>query len=266
MPKHKAPLEKKGKNAWTEHKTQPTTGRTNDGVNRLHVRAVDDGTNKYYIEAVADFLRCVKKEASPFRTIEERDVVLADYMCDLCYSQNLPPSKGVLVFSGFHHIFPDCDLVFGGPPHNIGHSRPAAGKPDAGHCSKTKRFDVSQPLEPCLKPQCPRSGFRHVKVDIASGRRDLEEVRRRGRWASLGFVQRYTKDFLLIQHDSEVPDVVRCRRLEFEKNPAVVVRSAIMASPAVGSQVAEVCISDHGGASEKVVLPDPPPSEEHVDL
>ena len=107
MPKHKALLEKKGKNAWTKHKIQPTTGRTNDGVNRLHVHAADDSTNKHYIQAVFDFLRCVRKGALPFRIIKERDVALADYICDLCYSQDLPPSKSALVFADFNHIFPE---------------------------------------------------------------------------------------------------------------------------------------------------------------
>ena len=93
MPKPKTSLSKKRENAWTEHRIRPTTGRTDEGVDRLHVHAVDDSTNGYYIKAVSEFLRCVRKEVLPFRTFEKRDVALADYFCDMCSLQDPPRQR-----------------------------------------------------------------------------------------------------------------------------------------------------------------------------
>ena len=33
--------------------------------------------------------------------------MLADYLSDMCYAHDLPPSKGALLVSGFNHIFPE---------------------------------------------------------------------------------------------------------------------------------------------------------------
>ena len=86
-----------------------------------------------------------------------------------------------------------------GPPHNVRHSGPAA--------------------------------------DIATARRDLELVRRRGRWASATSVQRYTKDFRLVEHLSRIPNDVRSKGDNFLKSPRATWAATIQASPSGGTDI-----------------------------
>jgi len=47
--------------------------------------------------------------------------------------------------------------------------------------------------------------------DVLNNTRSLEEIRRRGRWASLKSVQRYTKSHLLIHRESLLDDAAKSR-------------------------------------------------------
>eukprot|EP00974_Lingulodinium_polyedra_P130318 11213401-Lingulodinium_polyedra.AAC.1 len=69
-----------------------------------------------------------------------------------------------------------------GPPHSLRHSRPA--------------------------------------LEVASGTKTLEEVRRRGRWVSLKSVQRYTKAFHLVKARALVPPGLRERGMQLLGDPA----------------------------------------------
>ena len=96
-------------------------------------------------------------------------------------------------------------IAFVGPPHNLRHSKPAA--------------------------------------DVAKRAKTLEEVRRRGRWASLTSVQRYTKDFLLIAHEAKVPESVRSRGQLFVQNPRKELCRAIKRSARPTGHLARVLLS-----------------------
>ena len=95
-------------------------------------------------------------------------------------------------------------LEFCGPPHNVRHSGPSA--------------------------------------DIGSGRRDLEQVRRRGRWASMNSVQRYTKDFRLVEHKSKVPAALTTEGTHFISDPRRQWVAAIAASPLANSDLAAILV------------------------
>ena len=289
-------------------------------------------------------MRYVKRERLPFVTFHQRDVCLADYLCDLCYAHNLPPSKGSLAFYSFTHIFPehkgylpeasralqawgkldmggeggplsastigaialgmicfgclleslalllseDCylreqdwsllrkeDVASDGSRVSITMGVRARGeKIKTGSnqgviidsevvasllwavCCTLRSGDLVFPFPPIhyrklwwqvldrlgLRFCGPPHNVRHSKpaADISKGTRTLEEVRRRGRWAALSSVQRYIKDFLLIQHESKVPEPVRSQGQALMKDPVKVLTHAVLESHAAGGGVVQV--------------------------
>ena len=111
----------------------------------------------------------------------------------------------------------DLDVTFSGPPHNIRHSQPS--------------------------------------TDAASGRRTLEEIRRRGRWSALSSVQRYTKDFLLCRHDAKLPGSVKLAGLIFLSDPRAALIDALRDGPS--SPLARILVSALASRSD-VVYPAAP--------
>ena len=342
MPKSRVPLEKKGARAWEMVHEKPASGRVHDGVNRLHIHAVDDGTNLAYVKEVRKFLNSIKAEQVPFFTLEQRDRAMADYMSDLCYIYQTGISRGTLLLCGFLAIFPEHKTHMpetaralagwqrlaqggeGGPlaPLTIGaiamfmtkkgwllealalllsedcylreqdwHQLTrrdlfadsgcvsiVMGVRERGQKVKTgsnqgvtldrayvadvlmavaAKLDYNDPVFPfdpvhyrkkwwaalqalSLAWCGPPHNVRHSgpASDIATGRRDLELVRRRGRWASQNSVQRYTKDFRIIEHLSKLPENVKADGEQFLSNPRVVWQHMIEKSPLHDSELA----------------------------
>ena len=75
--------------------------------NRLVVHAVDDATNIVYEREVRAFLVDCKRGEVAFRTLEQRDRALGNYISDLCYLKGDNYMKASLTFNGFMHIFED---------------------------------------------------------------------------------------------------------------------------------------------------------------
>ena len=80
----------------------------------------------------------------------------------------------------WHKTLHNWGLDFAGPPHSIRHSGPSE--------------------------------------DLARGRSSIEQVRRRGRWKSMGSVQRYTKSFALTRFRAKVPPHTEARAAEISRD------------------------------------------------
>lgn len=74
-------------------------------------------------------------------------------------------------------------------------------------------------------------------ADIATSRRDLEQVRRRGRWAAMSSVQRYTKEFRLSRPLTDTPTEVTNVGRRFYAAPRDVWAKAMRESPTTSSRL-----------------------------
>ena len=69
----------------------------------------------------------------------------------------------------------------------------------------------------------PPHTLRHSgpSCDATSGRRDLEQIRRRGRWSQMKSVQRYSKQHALTMHLSRLPQDIKVQGRRLMDNFAV---------------------------------------------
>ena len=95
----------------------------------------------------------------------------------------------------------------------------------------------------------PPHSLRHSKpsADAMSGCRTLEEIRRRGRWASVKSVQRYSKTHSLVAARAKIPEEIMKRGRAFLDHPERELCKAIQASPVRSSELASLvfrCLED----------------------
>jgi len=71
----------------------------------------------------------------------------------------------------------------------------------------------------------PLHSLRHTEpaAAVEQGTKTFEEIRRRGRWASLKSVQRYSKDFQLVKLRSKMPEDIIARGEELLDDPYILV-------------------------------------------
>ena len=97
----------------------------------------------------------------------------------------------------------------------------------------------------------PPHSLRHSRPsqDAISGARTLKEIRRRGRWASVKSVQRYSKAHSLVAARARVPEEVMAAGNAFWQNPERELCKALRHSPAAESKLARlILISLENGA------------------
>ena len=83
-------------------------------------------------------------------------------------------------------------------------------------------------------PFPPLHSLRHSgpSEDLARSRRDLESIRRRGRWAALSSVQRYTKDFRLLEQRVKLTRDQAQAAQAFSEAPRAELARALRRAPA----------------------------------
>jgi hypothetical protein len=90
----------------------------------------------------------------------------------------------------------------------------------------------------------PLHSLRHSKpsADARSGRRSLEEIRRRGRWSQLKSVQRYSRGHALTMHLSALPPAIRQRSVDAENNYPGCLAAALLGGPASKTPLARIIL------------------------
>ena len=104
----------------------------------------------------------------------------------------------------WHRALRRRGLSFAGPPHSIRHSGPSE--------------------------------------DLARGRAQLEDVRRRGRWKAMESVQRYTKSFALTRFRARTPDDTRTAADNIASDLRRALVRALSTAANAGSPVAAACL------------------------
>ena len=79
----------------------------------------------------------------------------------------------------------------------------------------------------------PPHSLRHSRPssEVLSGARELEGIRRRGRWLSLKSVQRYTKGHILVKSFADMPPAARLRGTRYALRPASALGAALRRAP-----------------------------------
>ncbi len=127
----------------------------------------------------------------------------------------------------WHNTTKRLGLEWVGPPHRLRHSRPA--------------------------------------LDVATGRRGLEDACRRGRWKTPSSIQRYTKTHLLIEHNDKVPDWVKKNGQKVVDDPRGCISAALEASASADQKLYKVVISALR-ARPTLLCPGAPPFDaKHLD-
>ena len=85
----------------------------------------------------------------------------------------------------------------------------------------------------------PLHALRHTKpsADARSGRRTLEEIRRRGRWSQIKSVQRYSRGHAVTMHLASLPTKLRNAMTNAEQQYPRCLAHAIRRGPAASSQL-----------------------------
>ena len=94
----------------------------------------------------------------------------------------------------------------------------------------------------------PPHGIRHAGAAhyVANGG-DLEVARRRGRWATSGALQRYTKTHVLVRRLATLSDEQVLAGQKFWERPAATMARALRKSPAGGTTIVERLVRRLGG-------------------